>query len=77
MKALKVDAAASSAMTGQQAGNKIEGTGTSSATYYMGSDGRLVAANVQLELHAGHHHAAAARSDPPDIKGSLTITMLK
>ncbi len=76
-KALKVDAASSSAMTGQQAGNKIEGTGTSSATYYMGSDGRLVAANSSSNSTLAITTPQLPDPIPLTIKGSLTITMLK
>lgn len=77
MKALKVDAAASSAMTGEQAGNKIEGTGTSNATYFMGSDGRLVAANSSSNSTLAITTPQLPDPIPLTIKGSLTITMLK
>ncbi len=41
--ALKVEAASSSALNGKQGEASIEGTGTGTATYYVGPDGRLVA----------------------------------
>jgi hypothetical protein len=77
IKALKVDAASSSAMTGEQGGNKIEGTGTSSATYFMGSDGRLVAANSSSNSTLAITSPQLPDPIPLTIKGSLTITMLK
>ena len=77
LKSLKVDAASSSAMTGEQGGNKIEGTGTSTATYFMAPDGRLVAANSSSNSTLAITTPQLPDPIPLTIKGSLTITMLK
>jgi hypothetical protein len=77
VKSLKVDAASSSAMTGEQAGNKIEGTGKSTATYFMAPDGRLVAANSSSNSTLAVTTPQLPDPIPLTIKGSLTITMLK
>lgn len=77
VKALKVDAASSSAMTGEQAGAKIEGTGTAAATYYMGADGRLVGATSTSNSTLAITTPQLPNPIPLTIKGSLTITMLK
>jgi hypothetical protein len=77
VKALKVDAASSSAMTGEQAGSKIEGTGSATATYYMAPDGRLVGATSNSNSTLAITTPQLPDPIPLTIKGSLTITLIK
>lgn len=77
VKALKVDATSSSALTGQQAGATIEGTGTSNATYYMGPDGRLVESNATSSSTLALTTPQLPDPIPLTIKGTFSVTMIK
>ena len=77
VKALKVDAASSSALSGQQAGATIEGTGSSNATYYMGPDGRLVASNATSTSTLALTTPQLPDPIPLTIKGTFSVTMIK
>ncbi len=77
VKALKVDVASSSALTGQQSGNTIEGTGTGTATYYVAPDGRLVASSITSMSTLAVTSPQLPEPIPVTIKGSVTVTAIK
>jgi hypothetical protein len=77
VKALKVDATSSSALSGQQAGATIEGTGSSNATYYMAPDGRLVASNATSNSTLALTTPQLPDPIPLTIKGTFSVTMIK
>ncbi|HJP55695.1 MAG TPA: hypothetical protein VJ847_01575 [Gemmatimonadales bacterium] len=76
-RALKVDAASSSAMTGEQAGAKLEGTGTATATYYIAADGRLVSGSSSSNSTLAITTPQLPDPIPLTLKSSLTITLLR
>lgn len=74
---LKVDAASSSALTGEQGGSNFEGTGTGTATYYVGPDGRLVASNVASTSTLAVTSPQSADPIPVTIKSTVAVTLVK
>lgn len=77
VKTLKVDVASSSALSGQQSGNTIEGTGTGTATQYVGPDGRLVASTISSMSTLAVTSPQLPEPIPVTIKGSVTVTVIK
>jgi hypothetical protein len=74
---LKVDAASSSAVTGEQGGANFEGSGSGTATYYVGPDGRLVASNVSSTSTLAVSSPQAADPIPVTIKSTVAVTLVK
>ncbi|MEO8226170.1 MAG: hypothetical protein ABI637_02010 [Gemmatimonadota bacterium] len=77
VKALKVEGAASSALSGSSQGGTIEGTGTGASTFYVGPDGLLVSLSQTSNATLAYTVPQAAEPIPVTVKTHVMVIALR